>query len=622
MNEQELIPNVPEENVSMTPTPAAEETMEEVVETVASAQEPTDDYSEASDNEPDVNYYLMSKQQLLSTLDRIVEASETQRHKDVAAIKQAFYALRKNELEEECARFIEEGNDAAAFTSQPDPDEQHFKDLLTAFRDKRQAWLTAEEERRAENLGLKNKILDQLKALVEDLDNLHLNTQRFRELEAEFKKITDIPAGAVNDTWKRYSLILDQYYDSRKVSHELRELDFKKNLEAKNDLITQAEALADEKDVVAASRKLQALHDLWRETGPVAKELRTDIWNRFKEASTAVNKRHAQFFEARKAEEMANEEAKTKLCEEMEAIDFEQLKTLAQWNEATRRVMELQAEWKNIGFASRKNNATIYTRFRKANDAFFSRKAEIFKETKEQYSANLAAKTALTEKAEALVNDETDMRKGAEAARALMAEWKEVGPTPRKRSDELWKRFSAACNHFFDARKKELGETRKTEQANLEAKRAIIEKLKAIDTEKSQEELRDELRALQDRWQAIGHVPFKLKDAIYSEYRELIDRIAGARNAHRSRRRLDAFADRVSQMEDGGVRREQDKLNRVLEAKRAELKNYENNMGFFKVKSTGGNSMLRDMERSMKRLQDDIAELEKKISLLTSSKEE
>lgn len=621
MNEQELIPNVPEENVETTPTQAVEETKEEIVVDNITNDELPEVTQAASEEESDVNYYLMSKQQLISTLDRIVEASETQRHKDVAAIKQAFYAIRKNELDEECARFIEEGNDAAAFTSQPDPDELHFKDLLANFRDKRQAWLTAEEERRTENLNLKNKILEQLKALVEDLDNLHLNTQRFRELEAEFKNITDIPAGAVNDTWKRYSLILDQYYDSRKMSHELRELDFKKNLEAKNDLIAQAEALAEEKDVIAAARKLQTLHDLWRETGPVAKDLRNEIWDRFKEASSVVNKRHAQFFEARKAEEMANEEAKTKICEELEAIDYEQINSLAQWNELTNRLLELQAQWKTIGFASRKNNTAIYNRFRKANDDFFTRKAEAFKEVKEKYAANLAAKTVLAEKAEALVAEETDSKKGAEAARALMAEWKEVGPTPRKRSDELWKRFSTACNHFFDARKKELGETRKVEQANLAAKRAIIEELKAINVEKPQDELRAEVRNLQERWLEIGHVPFKQKDAIYTEYRDLIERIIGERNALRSRRRIDAYADRVNQMEDGGVRREQDKLTRALEAKRAELKNYENNMGFFKVKSTGGNSMLRDMERSMKRIQDDIDEIEKKIALLNSKEE-
>lgn len=606
MNEQELNQANPEE----LQTPA--NTEEQAVP--AATAEITSEAPEATEEAPD--YHSMDKDQLVEVLENIVEQSEVGRHKEVQAIKQAFYAIRKRELEEECAEFIEAGNDAAAFSSAPDPVEQKCKDLLAAFREKRMAWLTADEERRAENLGLKNKILDMMNSLIDDLDNLHSNTQRFRELEAEFKKITDIPAGAVNDIWKRYSLIMDQYYDSRKMSHELRELDFKKNLEAKTELIAKAEALADEPDVITAFKKLQDLHDLWREIGPVAKDLRTDIWNRFKEASTAVNKRHADFFEAKKAEERANEEAKTALCEQMEAIDLDSLTTLQQWNEASRQVLDLQSKWKTIGFASRKANNALFSRFRKANDAFFARKAETFRQVKDEYSANLAAKLALVEKAEKLVEEETDIKKGAETARTLMAEWKAIGAVPRKRSDEIWKRFSAACNHFFDARKKATAETRKTEQANLAEKRAVIDALQKLSEEEGADDVRERLRELQDRWQNAGHVPFKLKDALYDEYRMLVDKISDLHKIRQTRRRLDAFAGRVEKMEEGGANREQDRLRRVLDAKRAELKTYDNNLGFFKIKSSGGSSMLRDMERNMKRLQDDIAELEKKIELL------
>lgn len=606
MNEQELNQANPEKlqtpaNIEEQAVPAATE------ETPAEAPE-------ATEQAPD--YHSMDKDQLVEALENIVDQSEVGRHKEVQAIKQAFYAIRKRELEEECAEFIEAGNDASTFSSAPDPVEQKCKDLLAAFREKRMAWLTADEERRAENLGLKNKILDMMTSLIDDLDNLHSNTQRFRELETEFKKITEIPAGAVNDVWKRYSLIMDQYYDSRKMSHELRELDFKKNLEAKTELIVKAEALADEPDVITAFKKLQDLHDLWREIGPVAKDLRTDIWNRFKEASTAVNKRHADFFEAKKSEERANEEAKTALCEQMEAIDLDSLTTLQQWNEASRQVLDLQSKWKTIGFASRKANNALFSRFRKANDAFFARKAETFRQVKDEYSANLAAKLALVEKAEKLVEEETDIKKGAETARALMTEWKAIGAVPRKRSDEIWKRFSAACNHFFDARKKATAETRKTEQANLAEKRAVIDALLKLSEEEGADDVRERLRELQERWQNAGHVPFKLKDALYDEYRMLVDKISDLHKIRQTRRRLDAFAGRVEKMEEGGANREQDRLHRVLDAKRAELKTYDNNLGFFKIKSSGGSSMLRDMERNMKRLQDDIAELEKKIELL------
>ncbi|MBD5230678.1 MAG: DUF349 domain-containing protein [Bacteroidales bacterium] len=562
------------------------------------------------------NYFSMSKEELVAVLKDIVENRKADHHKNVAVLKQAFYVLRNAELEAECEKFAAEATPGESFTSAPDPVEIEFKDLLGAFKEMRAAYLAEEEERRQNNLARKNEIIDRLKAIAADIDNVNVHINEVRELQEEFKKPADVPPTAVTDLWKTYQLIVEQIYDCLKMNKELRELDFKKNLEIKQSLVEQARMLADEADVINAFKKLQALHDLWRATGPVAKEYREEIWAQFKEASTLVNKRHQDFFEARKQEEQANEEAKTRLCEEIEAINIDEIKTFGEFEKVTESIKNMQARWKELGFASRKVNNALYTRFRKACDDFFTRKAEFFTKTKEELASNLEKKIKLCERAEAL-KDSTDFKATAEQIIALQAEWKTIGSVARRHSDSIWQRFMAACNHFFDARKKDMAGRRQEENENLAAKRLVIEALKAIPSDASRSEVIEALKEQQARWNAIGHVPFKVKDKLYDEYRSTLNAIRENFDLRESRARMNNFEKRLESMSGDGrqINSERQRLVRALEQKRGELKTFENNLGFFNIKSKEGNNMLREMERRTQRIKDEIKELEQKIKL-------
>lgn len=604
----------PSENENTEVTATTAETLPEdpAVENEAEESDDTDAETETGTRK----YFEMDKQQLIDELKEIVDTKGCNRHKEVNAIKQAFFAIRKKEIEDEFRRFTEDKESDAVFASQPDPLENQLKDLLSGFHDMRADFLAKEEQRRMDNLARKNAILDKLKVIAADIDNINLHIPEVRTLQEEFKAITEIPSGAVNDSWKNYQLVIEQIFDCLKMNKELRDLDFKKNLEVKRDLIEQAKALRSEEDVIEAFRKLQALHDIWRATGPVAKEYREDLWNEFKELSTEVNKRHQEFFEARKEAERANEEAKTKICEEIEALDYADLKTFAQWDKATDAIKEMQERWKGLGFASRKVNNTLFNRFRASCDKFFAAKAEFYARVKEELAANLAKKVALCEKAEALM-DSTDYRRTAEEIRALQAEWKTVGSVPRKHSDAVWQRFLNACNHFFDARKKNQNEHKKEENDNLAAKRAVIEELRNLEAE-GREEAAKAIREAQDKWQTIGHVPFKIKDKLYEEFREVINAIREKYDFRETRARMNNFRRRVDEIKDDDTKlgRERDRLLRAIENKRNELNIYENNLGFLNVKSSSGNSLVKEIERRSQLIKADIAELQKKLELL------
>lgn len=604
----------PSENENTEVTATTAETLPEdpAVENEAEESDDADAETETGTRK----YFEMDKQQLIDELKEIVDTKGCNRHKEVNAIKQAFFAIRKKEIEDEFRRFTEDKESDAVFASQPDPLENQLKDLLSRFHDMRADFLAKEEQRRMDNLARKNAILDKLKVIAADIDNINLHIPEVRTLQEEFKAITEIPSGAVNDSWKNYQLVIEQIFDCLKMNKELRDLDFKKNLEVKRDLIEQAKALRSEEDVIEAFRKLQALHDIWRATGPVAKEYREDLWNEFKELSTEVNKRHQEFFEARKEAERANEEAKTKICEEIEALDYADLKTFAQWDKATDAIKEMQERWKGLGFASRKVNNTLFNRFRASCDKFFAAKAEFYARVKEELAANLAKKVALCEKAEALM-DSTDYRRTAEEIRALQAEWKTVGSVPRKHSDAVWQRFLNACNHFFDARKKNQNEHKKEENDNLAAKRAVIEELRNLEAE-GREEAAKAIREAQDKWQTIGHVPFKIKDKLYEEFREVINAIREKYDFRETRARMNNFRRRVDEIKDDDTKlgRERDRLLRAIENKRNELNIYENNLGFLNVKSSSGNSLVKEIERRSQLIKADIAELQKKLELL------
>lgn len=573
-------------------------------------------------NEIEINFHDLSKEQLVDALKTIVEASDASAHKNVASIKQAFYIIKNKETEAEMLAFVEAGNQPEAFSSSPDALEISLKELLASFREIRTAFLEAEEQRKLENLSIKKRIIAEIKSLAEDVDNINRHFPKFQELQQEFKAIAEIPAPEVAETWKNYQLSVEQFYDLLKMNKELRDLDFKKNLGIKQNLIAQARELENEPDPIAAFKKLQELHDKWRETGPVAKELRDEVWNEFKEASTTINKRHQDYFESRKADETANEEAKTALCVEIENIDSSALHTFAEWDKATQAIIDLQTKWKTIGFASRKSNTALFNRFRKACDEFFTQKAEFFKKTKDEFAANLKAKTQLCEKAEAL-KEGTDAKKAMEEVAKLQSEWKKIGPVARKYNEAIWERFNSACHYFYEERRKASSAQKQEENANLAAKRAIIEAMKAIDLENlDREEILSQVKELQNQWQKIGHVPFRQKDIVFAEYREVVDAIYGTLKTKGSYSRINNYRERISEMNhDNGLNREQEKLQRALDAKKAELQTAENNLGFFKFQSSKGNSMLKEMERRIERIREDISEIQQKISLVKEQAE-
>ncbi|MDE6340441.1 MAG: DUF349 domain-containing protein, partial [Muribaculaceae bacterium] len=554
-----------------------------------------------------VNYHVMSKEELNAVIREILAANRMEAHRDVTAIKQAFFNIRSRESLEEVNAFVEAGNDPKDFSSAVDEQEAEFKQLYAEFKERRAQYLAEEEARRAENLAKKQAILENIRGIAEDIDNVNVKFAEFQKLQQDFKEIKDVPATAETDIWKNFQAVVEQYYDHLKMNKELRDLDFKKNLEAKKALVEEAHKLEEVADVIAAFRSLQSLHDEWRNIGPVAKEIREELWNEFKEASTVINKRHQDYFEQRKAAEQANEEAKTKLCEEIEAIDLSTLTSFNAWTSATDKVIELQKQWKEYGFASKKANVALYTRFRKACDDFFNAKTEYFQKTKDEFAANLEKKTRLCECAEAL-KEQTDINKAANEVVKLQAEWKKVGSVPRKQSDAIWERFQTACNYIFDERKKLHSARRDEEMANLDAKRAVIAKLKELPLDGDRREGIGKVKELQEEWQKIGFVPFKMKDRVYAEYREVCDALYGSYQAKEDKARMSNFRNRVNEMKDGGQKldRERDKLVRALEARKSELKTIENNMGFFNIKSSAGNSMLKDMENKIKRLKEDM----------------
>lgn len=569
------------------------------------------------------NVHAMSKEELLAELRSIVEESRVNAHREVMTIKQALFALRQREINDEMNEFVEAGNAPELFSANVDAIEVEAKELINKFRTMRLAFLEAEEKRLEENLATKIELLKEMQTIAEDADNVGANYNRFQELQQSFRDIKGVTPSAESDIWKQFQAVVEKFYDTLKINKELRDLDFKKNLEIKRRIIADAEALQDETDVVEAGRKLQHLHAEWREIGPVVKELRDEIWEQFKAASSVINRRHQDFFEQRKAEEKRNEDAKTALCEEIASINTEELKTFAAWDEATEKIKKLQAQWKELGFAARKVNNELFAKFRAACDAFFAAKAEHMQTARETFQANLEKKTRLCERAEEIAAA-GDSKKNFEEIQKLQAEWRTIGSVGKKYSDAIWERFTTACNKFFALRKEQYAARHAEETANLEAKREIIEKIKAIPHDIDRREGLRQVKELQSAWDAAGFVPFKHKDQIQSEYRAACDAIYAAFNASRSRERRQHFEGQLSNIKDDSRKlgSERDRIVRQIENKTQELKTYANNLGFFNVKTSAGNSMLKEMERKMSRIEEEIKELKEKLSMVDAQKAE
>lgn len=552
-----------------------------------------------------------TKTEVIGLLKEFINnGGEVERNR-IEYLKMLYYRFHNAEVVAARDKFVEEGGKAEDFMPAPDTNEQEFKEQLTILRELRSKAAEELEKEKQENLKRKQEIIDRIKELAATPEEADKGYDEVKKLQTEWKELKLVPAENATELWKNYQLYVEQFYDQLKLNHEMRAYDFKKNLEMKTHLCEAAEKLAEVEDVISAFHQLQNLHQEFREVGPVAKELRDEIWKRFKDASTLINKRHQDHFEAIKAREEANLQKKTELCEKVENIDFDKLKTYAQWDEMTKQILAFQNDWKGIGFTPRKANNEIFERFRMACDCFFQAKTTYFKANREKLNANLAAKTALIEQAEAL-KESTDWAQTTNKYVDLQKQWKAIGPVAHKMSDAIWKRFNDACNYFFDKKNEANQSQRKEEEANLELKKAVIAELEKLVETPAENQLQA-IRDLQARWNEIGHVPFSKKEKMYTRYRALCDKIYEALHQSNGRRRMDRFRRNVAEKGGNELVRERIKLQTSYDAKKQEIQNYETNLSFIRTGSKKGNSLLQDIEKKIERLKTELAEIQTKI---------
>ena len=558
-----------------------------------------------------------TKQEVLERVKEIARSAEAPNKEELDHLKTTFYKLHLAERDAQTKEYLEKGGDPEKFVLLPDDTEEAFKAEMQIIKEKRAKIFLEQEEEKQENLAKKLEIIEKIKAMTTSPEEANQSYNDFKALQQEWKEIKTVPADKANELWRNYQLYVEQFYDLLKLNSEAREYDFKKNLEAKTALCEAAEKLDEEPDVISAFHQLQDLHQQYREIGPVAKELREQIWSRFKAASTVINKKHQQYFEEIRAKEEKNLELKTALCEKLEAIDLDAIKTAAQWETTTKEVIAMQQEWREIGFAPQKMNVKIFERFRTINDVFFSKKAEFFKELKSQYSSNLEKKQELVKKAQELA-DSTDWKKTGDKIIALQKEWKTVGVVPRKQGELLWKDFLDACNKFFEARNKANAGTRNTEHSNLAKKREVVAKLKDL-LENPVENVQQALQKLTEEYNSIGHVPFKEKDNIYKEYHEVLDKIYKDLHISNAKRRLYNFKNNLKNVAEKGsdaLDNERGRLLRRYDQLRSDITTYENNLGFLNAASKKGNSLVEEMNRKVQKLKDELELVRNKIKAI------
>lgn len=560
----------------------------------------------------------LSKEDILNKLKVLATNIEGTDRQEIDSLKQTFYKLHNAEQEADKKLFIEGGGLENDFTPKADTLEEEFKNVMSVIKEKRNQLSIEQEKQRELNLQIKLSIIEELKDLVESPDDPNKSYSEFKKLQQQWNEVKLVPQAKVNELWRNYQLYVEQFYDLLKLNNEFREYDFKKNLEIKTHLCEAAEKLADEPDVVSAFHQLQKLHQDFRDTGPVARELRDEIWLRFKAASTAVNRRHQQHFEALKESEQHNLDQKTVICEIVEAINYSELTTFAGWDNKTQEVIALQKKWKTIGFAPQKMNVKIFERFRKACDNFFHKKGEFFKTLKEGMAQNLEKKRILCDRAEEL-KDSTDWRTTADELVKLQKEWKTIGPVARKYSDAIWKRFITACDYFFEQKNKVTSSQYTIELKNLELKKEILEKLSAIDENCNAEEGTQLVKDLMREWNTIGHVPFKEKDKLYKLYHTEIDKLFERFNISISNRRLSNFKSSISAIQENtpqALYKEREKLIRIFENMKNELQTYENNLGFLSSSSQKGNNLLTELNRKVEKLKTEIDLVQQKIKVI------
>jgi hypothetical protein len=564
------------------------------------------------------DYNVFSKSGLIDALKVLIQNDPEGIKEQVEIIKQTFYKKLKAENEEQKIAFLENGGEEHDFLPLKDELEDELKKLLNDYRTKKAAATAQKEKEKENNLIQKQHVLEQMKSLVESNDDVSAHINEFRALQQKWKSIGHVPAQSATELWKQYNTYQEAFWDLIKINNELREYDFRKNLEAKTLICEAAERLAGETDVVSAFQTLQKLHEEWHELGPVARDLREEIWTRFKNASSIVNKKHQSYFEGIRELEDKNLELKNALCEKIEAFDYSDFKTYKQWDEGTQTLLGWQDEWRTIGFAPRKANQKIFERYRKACDSFFAAKAEFYKESKNQLNQNLDKKKALCEQAEAL-KESTDWKETSNKLIQLQKEWRIIGPVAKKHSDEIWKRFISACDYFFEQKGKNTSGLKNQETENLEQKKQIIEQIKAVEKGTDPGENLAKLRDLMAEWNKIGHVPFKEKDKIYKEYKTAIDKQFEILNVDASQRRLDNFKNNLKDMSTKGenkLYREREKLVRAYEHLKSEIAVYENNIGFLSSSSKKGGGIIKEMERKIETLKEESRLIEQKINLI------
>ncbi len=605
--------NLPEEKVKLEEDKKTEETSDTTAEELQ-----TVNAAEAEEEKPIETTQKMSKEDILAKLKEVSSDIENAEKQVIDNLKQAFYKLHNAEQEAAKKAFLENGGVEEDFAPKFDAVEEEFKSIMSAIKQKRSELNNEQEKQKELNLQIKLSIIEELKELVESPEDANKSYIEFKKLQQQWEEVKLIPQGKINELWKNYQLYVEKFYDLLKLNNEFREYDFKKNLEIKNHLCEAAEKLADEPDVVSAFHQLQKLHQEFRDTGPVAKDLRDEVWNRFKAASTDVNRRHQQHFEELKEAELHNLDQKTVICEIIEGIDYNELNNFAAWDNKTREIIALQNKWKTIGFAPQKINVKIFERFRKACDEFFQKKGEFFKVLKDDMSQNLEKKRTLCEKAEAL-KDSTDWKTTTDELIKLQKEWKTIGPVAKKHSDAIWKRFIGACDYFFEQKNSATSSQRTVELNNLAQKKEIIEKLTAIEDTENAEEVIQIVRNLMKEWNEIGHVPFKEKDKLYKLYHAQVDRLFDHYNISTSNRRLNNFKSSISAIQENtpqSLYRERERLMRTFENMRNELQTYENNFGFLTASSKKGSTLLTELNRKMEKLKADLELVQQKIKVI------
>ena len=602
--EEQVAPEVPEtpEAQEIPGTPEIPEVQEETPEAPEAPAEPKT---------------YATKAEVLDRVKELAHGEEMPQKDEVDYLKTVFYKLHIAEREARLKEYIDGGGDPEAYQITPDVAEEAFKAEMGIIKERRQQLFREQEAEKEENLKKKLAIIEKIKSMVTSPEEASKTYQEFKALQQEWRDIKAVPAEKANELWRNYQLYVEQFYDLLKLNSEARELDFKKNLEAKTRLCEAAEKLADENDVISAFHQLQKLHQEYREIGPVSKELREEVWQRFKAASTVINKRHQQHFEGLRAREEENLEKKTALCEKAEAILAEENKGSADWERHTQEIIALQTEWKTIGFAPQKMNVKIFERFRAACDTFFTSKGEHFRAVKDTYKENAEKKRALIEKAKAL-QDSTEWRSTGDKLIALQKEWKTIGMVPKKLGDQLWEEFLGACNKFFEARNAAGAGQRGEERENLQKKRDVIARIKAA-AEEGGDDVQAKVQQLVEEYNAIGHVPFKEKDKLYDEYHEVLDKLYKDLNISVQRRRLSKFRDNLKQVAErgeGALDSERARLVRQLDQMKQEVQTYENNLGFLSASSKKGNSLIDEMNRKMQKLKDDMQLVKDKIKAI------